>query len=77
MRGHGYCAIGQSVPVVVFRAYYTQVNAELQQRAMAIGNGDVTFLSEEEAALSEKSNESVMGRPWGLWKAKFAATKES
>ena len=77
MRGHGYCVIGQSVPVVVFRAYYTQVNAELQQRAMAIGGADVTFLTEEEAALSEKSNESVMARPWGLWKAKFApASKE-
>ncbi len=72
MRGHGYCAVGQSVSVVVFRAYYTQVNAELQQRAMAIGGSDVTFLSEGEAAMSEKSNESVMGRPWGLWKAKFA-----
>lgn len=72
MRGHGYCAVGQAVPVVVFRAYYTQVNAELQQRAMAIGGSDVTFLNEEEAALSEKSNESVMARPWGLWKAKFA-----
>jgi len=76
MRGHGYCAIGQSVPVVVFRAYYTQVNAELQQRAMALGGQEVTFLNEEEAALSEKSNESVMARPWGLWKAKFAP-KES
>jgi ribulose-5-phosphate 4-epimerase/fuculose-1-phosphate aldolase len=76
MRGHGYCVIGQSIPVVVFRAYYTQVNAELQQRAMAIGGGDVTYLTEEEAALSEKSNETVMGRPWGLWKAKFAPSKE-
>ena len=72
MRGHGYCAVGQAVSVVVFRAYYTQVNAELQQRAMAIGGSEVTFLNEEEAALSEKSNESVMARPWGLWKAKFA-----
>jgi ribulose-5-phosphate 4-epimerase/fuculose-1-phosphate aldolase len=72
MRGHGYCAIGKSIPVVVFRAYYTQVNAELQQRAMALGGLDVTFLNEEEAELSEKSNESVMARPWGLWKAKYA-----
>jgi ribulose-5-phosphate 4-epimerase/fuculose-1-phosphate aldolase len=72
MRGHGYCAIAKSIPVVVFRAFYTQLNAELQQRAMALGGLDVTFLNEEEAALSEKSNESVMARPWGLWKAKFA-----
>ncbi|MFO1306224.1 MAG: class II aldolase/adducin family protein [Burkholderiales bacterium] len=72
MRGHGYCAVGQSVAVVTFRAYYTQMNAELQQRAMAIGGSDVTFLTEGEAAMSEKSNESVMARPWGLWKAKYA-----
>jgi hypothetical protein len=52
------------------------VNAELQQRAMAIGGGDVTYLTEEEAALSEKSNETVMGRRWGLWEAKFAPSKE-
>lgn len=72
MRGHGYCVAAATIPVVVFRAYYTQVNAELQQRAIALGGDRVTYLTEEEAALSEKSNESVIGRPWGLWKAKFA-----
>ncbi len=75
MRGHGYCAVADSIPVVVFRAYYAQVNAELQQRAIALGGEDVTYLTEEEGALSEKSNESVIGRPWGLWKAKFAPSE--
>ena len=77
MRGHGYCAVAETVPVAVFRAYYTQVNAEVQQRAIAVGGNAVTYLTEEEAALSEKSNESVIARPWALWKAKFAleATK--
>ena len=72
MRGHGYCTVGGTIAEAVFRAYYTQVNAELQQRAIALGGGDVTYLSEEEAKLSEESNRSVMARPWGLWKAKFA-----
>ena len=72
MRGHGYCVVADTIPVAVFRAYYTQANAELQQRAIALGGDDVTYLTEEEAALSEKSNEAVIGRPWGLWKAKFA-----
>jgi hypothetical protein len=72
MRGHGYCAVAETVPVAVFRAYYTQVNAEVQQRAIALGGDAVTYLTEEEAILSEKSNESVIARPWSLWKAKFA-----
>jgi len=71
MRGHGYCTVGGTIAEAVFRAYYTQVNAELQQRAIALGGDEVTYLTEEEAKLSEESNRSVMARPWGLWKAKF------
>ena len=57
--------------MAVFRAYYTQLNADLQQRAIALG-GDVTYLDDEEAAQSDETNRSVIGRPWALWKAKFA-----
>jgi len=71
MRGHGYCAVGADLPEAVFRAYYTQLNAELQQRAIGLG-GDVTFLAEEEGALYDETNRKVIARPWGLWKAKFA-----
>jgi len=71
MRGHGYCTVGGSVQEAVFRAYYAQLNAELQQRAIALG-GSVTYLSEEEAVKYDETNRSVLGRPWALWKAKFA-----
>ncbi|MFO1415272.1 MAG: class II aldolase/adducin family protein [Burkholderiales bacterium] len=71
MRGHGYCAVGESLPIAVFRAFYTQTNADLQQRAVALG-GTVTFLDAEEAMRADASNRSVVARPWGLWKAKFA-----
>ena len=71
MRGHGYCTVGASIPEAVFRAYYAQVNADLQQRAIALG-GHVTYLEDEEARLYDETNRSVIGRPWGLWKAKFA-----
>jgi ribulose-5-phosphate 4-epimerase/fuculose-1-phosphate aldolase len=71
MRGHGYCTVGESLPVAVFRAFYTQANADLQQRAIALG-GSVTFLDAEEAMRADASNRSVIARPWGLWKAKFA-----
>jgi ribulose-5-phosphate 4-epimerase/fuculose-1-phosphate aldolase len=71
MRGHGYCTVGESLPVAVFRAFYTQANADLQQRAIALG-GSVTFLDAEEAMRADASNRTVIARPWGLWKAKFA-----
>jgi ribulose-5-phosphate 4-epimerase/fuculose-1-phosphate aldolase len=71
MRGHGYCAVGADIPEAVFRAYYTQVNAELQQRATGLG-GEISFLSGEEGALYDATNRNVIGRPWALWKAKFA-----
>lgn len=71
MRGHGFCSVGQTIPVAVFRAVYTQNNAELQSRTMALG-GEVTYLDDDEAALSEATNRAVIDRPWGLWKARFA-----
>jgi ribulose-5-phosphate 4-epimerase/fuculose-1-phosphate aldolase len=71
MRGHGYCAVGADIAEAVFRAYYTQVNAELQQRAVGLG-GEITFLTGEEGALYDETNRKVIGRPWALWKARFA-----
>ena len=71
MRGHGFCAVGGSLPEAVFRAYYTQLNADLQQRAISLG-GAVTYLEDEEARLYDETNRGVLGRPWDLWKAKFA-----
>ena len=67
MRGHGFVACGLSIPVAVYRAIYTEQNASLQQRAIALG-GEVTYLDDEEARLAEATNRSVVGRPWELWK---------
>lgn len=72
MRGHGFCSVGPTIQVAVFRAVYTQNNAELQQRAISLG-GEITYLDDDEASLSEATNRSVIERPWGLWKARFAA----
>ena len=72
MRGHGFCAVGESLPVAVFRAYYTQTNADLQQRAIALG-GTVTYLDTEEGLRADATNRGVIARPWALWKAKFAS----
>jgi ribulose-5-phosphate 4-epimerase/fuculose-1-phosphate aldolase len=68
MRGHGFVACGETVPVAVFRAIYTQANATIQQGAIGMG-GEVTYLNVEEAALADVNNHAMIGRPWELWKA--------
>jgi len=70
MRGHGFCAVGDSLPVAVFRAVYTQANAAMQQKAIALG-GAVAYLDDEEARRADETNGRVVGRPWALWRAKY------
>ncbi|HEX3573589.1 MAG TPA: class II aldolase/adducin family protein [Rhodopila sp.] len=66
MRGHGSIAAAQSIRHVVFRAVYTEVNARMQAGAMILGTPK--FLSPEEAAAAEKTNDGLVDRPWALWK---------
>ncbi len=73
MRGHGDVAVGPSVKMAVFRAYYTDVNAKLQMQAMALG-GEVNYLTPEEAAKADTVNAVVIDRIWGLWKARVASS---
>jgi ribulose-5-phosphate 4-epimerase/fuculose-1-phosphate aldolase len=68
MRGHGNVVVGQSVRQVVFRAVYTEINAKLQSEAIRLGEGDVTFLNDDEAANASATNTAVLNRPWELWK---------
>jgi len=74
MRGHGFVAVASSMPIAVYRAIYTQLNALLQQQAITLG-GSVTYLVPEEAALSVPTQESVIMRPWELWKRKIGPIK--
>jgi len=66
MRGHGSVAAAQSVKHVVFRAIYTEVNARTEIQALAIGKP--VFLNDKEAAAAMKTNDSLVDRPWALWK---------
>ena len=68
MRGHGSVAVGSSIQQVVYRAIYTEMNARLQMEAMRLGA--INFLEPEEARRSAAMNDSVLGRPWELWKRK-------
>jgi HCOMODA/2-hydroxy-3-carboxy-muconic semialdehyde decarboxylase len=67
MRGHGDVTTGPTLPIAVFRAIYTEVNARLQLEAIGIG-GPINALTPEEGVKADKVNEQVVGRAWDLWK---------
>jgi ribulose-5-phosphate 4-epimerase/fuculose-1-phosphate aldolase len=69
MRGHGVVVVGASLPLAVFRAVYTEMNARLQAQAIALG-GPVTYLDDQEARRAEASVGGVVARPWELWRWK-------
>ena len=66
MRGHGAVVVGSSLPEVVGRSIYMQMNAKLQAQAMAFG-GPITYLDPEEARRVDLSGYQ---RAWELWKRK-------
>jgi ribulose-5-phosphate 4-epimerase/fuculose-1-phosphate aldolase len=69
MRGHGMTVVGDSLPEVVFRSVYTEMNAKLQGLASQL-EGPIEFLSDEEGRRSTVSNRGTIERPWELWKKK-------
>ena len=71
-RGHGHVAVGPSLRVAVFRAYYAEFNARLQARSMALG-GSITYIEGEEAVKADQTMQRVDYRPWDLWKSKARA----
>jgi ribulose-5-phosphate 4-epimerase/fuculose-1-phosphate aldolase len=73
MRGHGDVAVGPSVRIAVFRAYYTDIDAKLQSQAIALG-GDVNYLTPEEGTKADAVNLAVLERVWNLWKLRIAPT---
>jgi ribulose-5-phosphate 4-epimerase/fuculose-1-phosphate aldolase len=70
MRGHGDVVVGSNIQNVVWRAYYTEINARMLAQAIALGGGPIMYLSAEEAALTDVSMKRVEARPWKLWKQK-------
>ena len=73
MRGHGDVAVGPSLKMAVFRAYYTDVNARLQAQALALG-GEPNYLTPGEGIKADKTNFEGIDRIWNLWRMKILPT---
>jgi ribulose-5-phosphate 4-epimerase/fuculose-1-phosphate aldolase len=67
MRGHGSTTVAASLKLVVYRAVYAEVNAQLQMQALQLG--DPEYLTPQEAEAAMISTEGQVERPWALWKA--------
>lgn len=65
MRGHGSTAVAGSLPEVVYRAIYTEVNARVQAEAERLGA--CTYLTEGEARATIATNTPQIGRAWQYW----------
>ncbi|MGF6272654.1 ribulose-5-phosphate 4-epimerase/fuculose-1-phosphate aldolase [Massilia sp. UYP11] len=72
MRGHGSTVVADSLRRVVYRAVYTEVNAQIQSAAQQLG--EVTFLSEGEIAETVRVIETQVVRAWDFWSIKAGAT---
>jgi len=74
MRAHGSVACAESLPVAVFRAVYTEVNARVQHWTQALAQGlDVQGLDAEEARLADEVNKTAGMRAWDLWRTQIRA----
>jgi ribulose-5-phosphate 4-epimerase/fuculose-1-phosphate aldolase len=67
MRGHGAVIVADTIPNVVGRSIYLDLNARIQAQAIALG-GPITEISPEEARKYAASDNYA--RAWELWKKK-------
>jgi ribulose-5-phosphate 4-epimerase/fuculose-1-phosphate aldolase len=72
MRGHGMVVVAPTLPLVVYRAVYTMLDARLETEAISLG-GPVTFLEPQEAEDANKTLDQVHLRAWELWKLEAQA----
>ena len=70
MRGHGAVVVGKSLPEVVGRSVYLEINARLEAQAIALG-GKIEYLDPEEARKSGPPDDYQ--RAWELWKRQAIA----
>ena len=65
MRGHGMTVVGDTLPQAVFRAVYTEANARIQLASNQLGVPE--YLTSEEAAAANATNDGQIGRAWDFW----------
>jgi ribulose-5-phosphate 4-epimerase/fuculose-1-phosphate aldolase len=67
IRGHGNAVVGWNVGLAVYRAYFTEVTAQLLLQARQL-DGPIKFLDPDEAAKANDLRNTGYVRQWELWK---------
>ncbi|KAI1755585.1 class II aldolase and Adducin N-terminal domain-containing protein [Xylaria castorea] len=77
MQNHGFTTCATSIETVVYKAFYTQANAQVQSEALAtkhaywgqaVDSGyELPYLTQQQARDSWTSNMGTVQRPWDLW----------
>jgi ribulose-5-phosphate 4-epimerase/fuculose-1-phosphate aldolase len=70
MRGHGAVVVATSIPNVVGRSIYLDINARAQLQALQLG-GRLTYVEPDEARL-RMTDPNEYARAWDLWKRKLS-----
>ena len=76
LRGHGDAVVGQSIKHAVLHAVYAEFNARIEAEALRLG-GNVKFLNEAEARNIGAVVDSVVERPWEIWKDQALSRSQS
>jgi HCOMODA/2-hydroxy-3-carboxy-muconic semialdehyde decarboxylase len=71
MRGHGAVIVARSIPDVVGRSVYLDLDARAQMQAIALG-GRLTYVDPAEARLRMADPAGEYTRAWELWKSELA-----
>ena len=69
MRGHGAVVVASSIPNVVGRSVYLDINARAQMQALQLG-GRLTYVEPDEAKL-RMVDPNEYARAWDLWKRRL------
>ena len=73
MRGHGSTVVGESIPRAVGRSIYLDINARMQQQAIALAGKERTIVFMDEAEVAANVSWQSYERAWELWRARVMA----
>jgi ribulose-5-phosphate 4-epimerase/fuculose-1-phosphate aldolase len=73
MRGHGSTVVGESIPRAVGRSIYLDINARMQQQAIALAGTDRSIVFMDEAEVAANVSWQSYERAWELWRARVMA----
>jgi ribulose-5-phosphate 4-epimerase/fuculose-1-phosphate aldolase len=70
-RGHGNAVVATNVGLATYRAFYTEMSAQLLLQTRLL-DGPITYLDPEEAARINDLRQTGYVRQWELWKRELA-----